>query len=424
MAAAVGAWLNLVGPATTAATKIISLSSQLPAVSNLFGGADPAGAPGNVVNVGIGMFEGGDQDDFGGSGLQVSGFTSQGTYIAQNQFDHMHSGVTAGMNLGKKSSPEAFQLTITAGGSDAVCVQFVELGWEGTITSGFDGTWGRDCGQDWYYSTSTWGQIDGIPYRPDCFWFDSGKGAKHPLREIWVDMEKMVAGAPVSGKNSSTQTYCNDQAMKFSSSTVSNKSPAVADGLTQDKQGNGPGPGVAAPSPASPSSAALSASPISALPRQKREAHHPHLPPGRRDGVSTGSPVKVNNATSISGPSAVTTQTGSYKSSKGSSLGSQQVLVISDIQKHSAEELCASDSSHGPDFVSKYENKFCDMETKTIHPLCDGSLQTECFDIDQNGKKLRKRGGMGGRITKEYGKIQSWTGNEASSVEPQKAAKR
>ena len=54
-------------------------------------------------------------------------------------------------------------------------------------------------------------------------------------------MEKMVAGAPVAGSNSSRQTYCNDQAMKFSYTKGDGaKNPAVPDGLTQDKQGNGP----------------------------------------------------------------------------------------------------------------------------------------------------------------------------------------
>jgi len=168
-AGTVGAWLNLVGPASTAVTKIVELSSQIPAVSNWWSGADPSGASGVIVTVGIGMFEGGDQDDFGGDGLKVSDFTSQGTFTGNGRFDHMEQGVAKGLSLGGANSPEAWQLTITAGGSNAVCVQYVELGWEGTLTSGFDGTWGRDCDQDWYYSQSTCGVIDGIPYRPDCF---------------------------------------------------------------------------------------------------------------------------------------------------------------------------------------------------------------------------------------------------------------
>ena len=408
-AGAIGAWLNLVGPASTAVTKLVSISSQLPAVSNWWAGADPAGESGVVVTVGIGMYEGGDQDNFGGDGLKVSGFTSQGTWTGNNQFPHMEQGIAKGMNLGGPNSPEAWQLTITVGGSDAVCVQYVELAWQGTVTSGFDGTWGRDCNQDWYYSQSTWGQIDGIPYRPDCFWFDSGKGAKHPLQEMWVDMEKMVAGAPVAGSNSSTQTYCNDQAMKFSSTKGDGaKNPAVPDGLTQDKQGNGPGPGVAVPT-GSP-------------PQQKREEpQHPHLPRGKRNSAISGTPAQVNSASPVSSLSVTATETGSYIASNGASSGPEQVLVISDIEAHSAEDLCASDFSRGPDFVSQYEKKFCDMTTKTTHPLCDGSVKTDCFDVDQAGKKLRKRGGEGDGTTKGYDNVQSWSANDAASSGTTKA---
>ena len=411
-AGALGAWLNLVGPASTAITKIVSLSSQLPAVSNFWQGADPSGDSGVVVTVGVGMYEGGDQNNFGGSGLKVSGFTSQGTFTGNGQFPHMDQGVAKGLNLGSASSPEAWQLTLTVGGSDAVCVQYVELAWQGTITSGFDGTWGRDCGQDWYYSQSTWGQIDGVPYRPDCFWFAEGKGAKHPLQEMWVDMEKMVAGAPVVGSNSSTETYCNDQAMKFSSTKGDGtKNPVVPDGLTQDKQGSGPAPGVVAPWE-STSAATPTASPP---PDKRGEAHHPHLPPGKRALSSTGTSAGVHNVSPVSTVSAKATETGSYRSSNGTSSGPERVLVISDIEAHSAEDLCASDYARGPDFVSQYEKKFCDMATRTIYPLCDGSVQTDCFDVDQAGKTLRKRGGAEDGTTKGYKNVHNWSSNDVHS---------
>ena len=45
-------------------------------------------------------------------------------------------------------------------------------------------------------------------------------------------------------------------------------------------------------------------------------------------------------------------------------------LVASEHDHHSALELCASKSSHGPDFFSHSEGIFCDMDTKTAWPLC------------------------------------------------------
>jgi len=159
---------------------------------------------------------------------------------------------------------------------------------------------------------------------------------------MWVDMEKMVAGAPVTGSNSSTQKYCNDQTMKFSFKTGDGtKNPSVPDGLTQDKQGNGPAPGIAAPG--------------SSQPQTRGQPQHPHLPPGKRDLPNAGTPAKVDNTSPVSSISAIAKETGSYKYSDGKSSAWEQVLIISDIESHSAEDLCRSEFFRGPDFVSHYE---------------------------------------------------------------------
>ena len=418
-AGAIGAWLNLVGPASTAVTKIVELSSSIPAVANFFSGADPSGVSGVVINVGIGMFEGGDQDNFGGDGLKVSGFTSQGTYTADSKFSHMSQGTTSGLSLGKPTSPQVWQLTIAAGGTDAVCVQYVELAWQGTLTSGFDGSWGRDCNQDWYYSQSTWGTVDGFPYRPDCFWFDSGSNSKHPLQEMWVDMEKLVSGAPVTGSNSSAQTYCNDQVMKFSSTTNDDKkSPSVPDGLSQDKEGSGPAPGLAAPDNSQ-----------SKTQRERGQPHHPHLSREKRDSAIQVTASGVNNPLNAESTTPVTTESGSFKSADGKLSAKEEVLVVSDIEAHSAEDLCGSDRSRGPDFVSHYEKKFCDMKTKTTHPLCEGSVLTDCFALDHVEKKIRKRGAAGTqdeRVHRSYKKVTEWAKEDTGSTDsadPQNVSK-
>ena len=183
VAATVGAYLGLVGPLSTAVTQLISLSSQIPAVSNFIIRSPPGGLSNNVVKTGIGMLEGGDQNDFGGDGLNVNTFTGQGTFISSGKAPHMNQGQTYGIPLDASKSSvgdvQAWQSTISTSGADAVCVQYVDPGWMGTLTSGFDGTWGKDCGQDWYWSKSTWGTIqsaDGnstIPYRPACWWMDN-----------------------------------------------------------------------------------------------------------------------------------------------------------------------------------------------------------------------------------------------------------
>lgn len=74
-------------------------------------------------------------------------------------------------------------------------------------------------------------------------------------------------------------------------------------------------------------------------------------------------------------------------------------LVVSESDQHNgtSKELCTSPTSYGPSFVSLAEHAFCDMETKTLWPLCDDGFSGDgaCFDLDtytlQGGAKLHRR---------------------------------
>ena len=57
------------------------------------------------------------------------------------------------------------------------------------------------------------------------------------------------------------------------------------------------------------------------------------------------------------------------------------VLVSSEHEAHSAHELCVSDSSMGPDFVSTTEQMFCHMAAKEVWPLCSTEIPHGCFDL-------------------------------------------
>lgn len=57
-------------------------------------------------------------------------------------------------------------------------------------------------------------------------------------------------------------------------------------------------------------------------------------------------------------------------------------LIISDIASHSAANLCNSETSWGPDFVSSVEGKLCDMSTKTLYPLCSKEQVDGCVEIE------------------------------------------
>lgn len=88
-------------------------------------------------------------------------------------------------------------------------------------------------------------------------------------------------------------------------------------------------------------------------------------------------------------------------------------LIISHFSSHTAEHLCNSETSWGPDFVGT-DGKFCDMATKTLIPLCSKEDVDGCVDLDQNGTVVTKRS-IARRtvpVTKTYTKVSVW-GNES-----------
>lgn len=91
--------------------------------------------------------------------------------------------------------------------------------------------------------------------------------------------------------------------------------------------------------------------------------------------------------------------------------GQRRKLVVSAYKGQSAQELCDSRNSRGPDFVSLDEGKYCDMSEKKVYRLCSGRYSRDCFSLDQDNKRLRRRGnipGMGDAIHRDYGQVDEW----------------
>lgn len=64
-------------------------------------------------------------------------------------------------------------------------------------------------------------------------------------------------------------------------------------------------------------------------------------------------------------------------------------LIISDLG-HTAESLCESETSWGPDFVGE-DGMYCDMATHTLHPLCSHRNVEGCVNIDEVQRSVKKR---------------------------------
>ena len=84
-------------------------------------------------------------------------------------------------------------------------------------------------------------------------------------------------------------------------------------------------------------------------------------------------------------------------------------LWVNSRPSQSAVELCNSPTSRGSDFVSTNEGLFCDMDTKTLYPLCSKKKTVGCFDLHADKLQLRRRGGAKlqsrSKSVKQYKKI-------------------
>ena len=78
-------------------------------------------------------------------------------------------------------------------------------------------------------------------------------------------------------------------------------------------------------------------------------------------------------------------------------------LIASPHDRHSAKELCESESSHGPDFISSSEGIFCDMDTKIHWPLCDQMTEDQCYHWDTHSLVLRED-----RVPRNYSHVEEW----------------
>ena len=59
-------------------------------------------------------------------------------------------------------------------------------------------------------------------------------------------------------------------------------------------------------------------------------------------------------------------------------------VVVSEHTDHSAREVCESQTSRGPDFVSIEENLYCDMCTHTLYNVCSETLTTGCYNKESH----------------------------------------
>lgn len=68
-----------------------------------------------------------------------------------------------------------------------------------------------------------------------------------------------------------------------------------------------------------------------------------------------------------------------------------------------AEELCGSETSWGPDYIGS-DQKFCDMTDKAVSPLCELGDMDGCIEFDDTDLSIKKRSRIARRTVKSHHK--------------------
>lgn len=203
----------------------------------------------------------------------------------------------------------------------------------------------------WYHSSISLTTSTGAKFQPPCGWLDGDKSEGHALVGFRVDMLELqnIPNVNAWGKND-VQEYCT----RTFQSSGSMQGQYLKGNL--DTKGDG-------------------------SKGQKREL--------------SGSSASVNKTVSM------TDQAGHRKK-----------LVVSSYEGQSAQELCDSEKSRGPDFVSIAEEKYCDMSKKKMYRLCSTRYYQDCFSLDEGKKRLRRRGDLDssgdGDVHRESGQVDRW----------------
>ncbi|KAL8811135.1 MAG: hypothetical protein Q9200_002045 [Gallowayella weberi] len=346
-----GAAIQMIGPISETLTQVVQFSI-MDFLTGGSGDSDGSSHQDTLVRVRAGADDGGVQNNLGGNTPRIVGYDSNlrkvGTSSASSSVS-ISDGQFANLKIsGGRQTPT---LDFTAGGTDGICISDVYMKWADNQGFAFDGSWFKWCNMWWYHSSITLKTSSGGSFQPPCGWLDSDASKGHRLAGFRVDMLELqnVPNINSWGKND-VQGYCQG-AFKWS---------GTADGHYQ--AGN------------------LATTGDEATKGEKR---------------SLGNGTNPANTTV-----AIIDET-----------GRRSKLVISHFEGQSAQELCESKKSRGPDFVSMAEMKYCDMSEKKIYRLCSPQTRRECFSLDHEKKRLKRRGGpnrLNDAVQREYGKIIRW----------------
>ena len=294
-----------------------------------------------------------------GASPMILAFNENGEHIGHSfwgQKGHIGSGSFKDITIHQDAGPgqQATHLQILAQ-DDAICIAYISQTWADGAARGWLGDMGQACNQQWYYSNVIVGDEG---HKPFCTWIDQNHSNDILNAAMQIHMEDFVQLSETHRVEQDPEFYCRLPAMLFKRYHNYNFN----------------------------------------------KMYQPWESPGHEPGLTDYANTRLgiyNSAPNLQ-PWEYTLWNGQdffdYKP-KDSKRSRRQAkndtsfehLITSPHEKHNAQALCESDTSHGPDFVSLHEKIFCDMSTKMAWPLCMKEEEVNCFHLEQEKMVFAKR---------------------------------
>ncbi|WDK20740.1 hypothetical protein CGRA01v4_12027 [Colletotrichum graminicola] len=242
----------------------------------------------------------------------------------------------------KHSQADPYYVMLSQMDDDAICISAVLVS-NGKISGAFYGDTGYKCGQSWFASEN---RIGSDFEAPRCVWLDANHDNGINARAISFHLNDMQPNDDkLEQYYENLDTLCKSTPrFSFWGNLLPDAIPPMFKPRLKYKNGNGADEDLS---------------------KVLDDPEHPW------DKGAYMAPKKVNKP-----------KRRDVHVKRRSSNRNTGHLIISD-QDTDVREICESETSYGWDIVSTKQKLFCDMEHKQLYPLCDTSVTTKCFDVDQ-----------------------------------------
>ncbi|KAI1103608.1 hypothetical protein F4804DRAFT_342403 [Jackrogersella minutella] len=323
----------------------------------------------STVRVTVGLDTNGGLDNGGGDLPDIRLFNEAGTFLglAQDPGKVENGGFADVVIKHEGKSTQQPTYALFSANNDAICIAYVTITLPSADKYSWVGDWGKQCGASWYYSNV---YIGSTGVTPDCMWIDANNDQPQSGFQVhWPEFFNPPGSsipADPAGKAEKVDFFCSQQpAFKYYNFAENQDPRDVA--VWPPKAGRS---------------------------EEGLETREPL--------IGYGKPKQVESA-------KFRRETTEKRQAADPQAGR---LVVSDNEKHSAEELCQSKTSKGPDFVNTATGTFCRMSDKKQFSVCDASIKDNCFSMDT---KEVITGGVSARES-PYTQVLDWTATKATKV--------